>query len=140
MSMIEVKTSELEGAALDWAVAKALNLTLRHQQRNGCHAAGYHAVGKAYGYIWYDTQPNGYVGSLYGWNPSRCWKDGGPLIAEQGKRIGLELRISENSASFIQAGMRIGYIASDVLIAACRAIVGAKLGDTVQVPDELVTP
>lgn len=138
MEMITVKTADLIGPALDWAVAKALGIKLRHQERNGCHAAGYHAVGDHYGYIWYDTRPNGYVGSQYGWNPSRCWKDCGRLIAGAGKTIGLELRIAEGSASFLQSGMRVGYTASDILIAACRAIVAAKLGDEVQVPAELM--
>ncbi|WP_312799599.1 phage protein NinX family protein, partial [Pseudomonas sp.] len=71
------------------------------------------------------------------YKPSSDWSQGGPLVAQNGKRIGLELRLAEVSASFLQSGMRIGYTASDVLIAACRAIVAAKLGDTVQIPSEL---
>lgn len=118
--MIEVKTVELSGPALDWAVAEAIGAV-----RKPGHVIEFP-----------DECPIPWIMGLF--RPSSDWRHGGQLIAEYGKSLGMELRISENSASFLQSGMRIGYTASTVLIAACRAIVAAKLGDTVAVPDELL--
>lgn len=135
MTMIEVKTADLIGAALDWAVAKAIGLKLRHQQRDGHRQGGYHAVGDAYGYIWTDTHPNGYVGSSYGWSPSRCWKDGGPLIDKY------EVSIISQEPGAQPCAWTDGtapWHGSTNLIAACRAIVAAKAGEIVWVPKELM--
>lgn len=118
--MIEVKTAELGGAALDWAAAEAIGAV---------HKPG-HVI------EFPDECPFSWVMGLF--VPSSDWRHGGPLIAEYGKSIGMELRISENSASFLQSGMRVGYTASTVLIAACRAIVAARIGDTIAVPAELL--
>lgn len=108
--MIEVKTSELIGPALRYAVAVADGWDFSKE---------------------FDRV------TFNGFYPDTDWAQGGPLIAEHGKRIGLELRIAENSASYLQGGMRIGYTANTVLVASMRAIVAAHLGDTVQIPDEL---
>lgn len=133
---VTIPTSELEGAALDWAVARAVG----------------HAVSVNSNIPWGRTEPDGpafvehhvdepWPGADSGvmpWRPSTDWSQGGPLIRVRGARIGMELRMAEGSASFLQSGMRIGYTANDVLVAACRAIVAAHLGDSVQVPAELV--
>jgi hypothetical protein len=119
---MKIKVSELSGVVLDWAVAKAAEVAVFVLDADN-------PDGK------WQTQRAGYPHGP--WWPSQDWSQGGPLISDLGKRIGLELRISENSASFIQSGLRIGYTASNVLIAACRAIVAAKLGDEVDVPEDL---
>lgn len=131
MTMTTMKTADLIGPALDWAVGLAVA---------GKPIACTGSVPR-----WKFTMLEASVwpgdielGDIERYQPSSVWSDGGPLIASNGKRIGLELRMAENSASFLQSGMRIGYTASDALIAACRAIVAAKLGDVVQVPAELV--
>lgn len=115
--MIEVKTAELKGDLLDCLVA-----TIENPEEKIFHNSG------GYTLRWHNKPPKF----------STDWAKGGPLIAKYGNSIGMELRISENSASFLQSGMRVGYTASTVLIAACRAIVAAKLGDTVAVPAELL--
>lgn len=133
MEVVERKTAELEGADLDWAVAIAEGWTpdrpkdgqLKKQWPGG--VTQYIVVG----------ENADMCATWHRYKPSSDWSQGGPLVAQNGKRIGLELRLAEVSASFLQSGMRIGYTASDVLIAACRAIVAAKLGDTVQIPSEL---
>lgn len=121
--MVEVKVSELIGPALDWAVSKIeeIEYTPRYLSMSS------NIAGEGFKH-WFVSN----------FRPSTDWSQGGPLIANRGKCIGMELRIAENSASFIQSGMRIGYTASDVLIAACRAIVAAKLGEIVSVPKELM--
>jgi len=137
--LIEVKTAELEGAALDWAVAKALEWTMARvpndiDGQNGGEVLAPPDISHDFKFPQRGAVPAGFF--LHRW--SSDWSRGGPLIAERGKSIGMELRISERSASFLQSGMRVGYTASSVLIAACRAIVAAKLGETVAVPAELL--
>ena len=138
-SKIEVKASDLIGPALDWAVAKACGFKLRHQARDGHRAGGYHAVGDAYGYIWTDTEPDGCPGSPYCWSPSRCWKNGGPLIEKYAILFMGEQGFDEPDV-FFAIIRNLGAVGRGEthLIAACRAIVAAKLGDTVSVPAELV--
>lgn len=133
--MIEVKTADLTGLALDYATGIADG---RELELPG-------AVRGRTGLVWCDPfvikhegRPDFHDKTRRKWSPSTDWSQGGQLIQEHGKRIGLELRIAENSASFLQSGMRIGYTASHVLIAACRAIVATKLGAMVSVPKELV--
>lgn len=123
MNLVEVKTSELAGAALDWAVAKC---------------EGYQPLIMPIGRVEYavgvtNIDDSGKV-SGFACNYSTDWSQGGPLI----ERYKLHLNCHEPSASLLQSGMRIGYMANTVLIAAMRAIVAAKLGDVVNVPLELV--
>lgn len=102
--MIEVKTAELTGPALDWAVCLAAN--------------GFSCQ----------------VTSDY----STDWAQGGPLIEEYAVQL-------EPCAGYwvAKTDCRLGsnhYAKRDgesPLIAACRAIVAAKLGAVVSVPAEL---
>lgn len=114
---MKIKTSELEGAALDWAVAIAI----------GCRA-----VASGYGLCWHSGDTK--VSATNAWKPSTDWIQGGPLI----EAYKLTLRTDEPSASFMQGGVCCGYMGRTVLIAACRAIVASKLGDAVDVPEGLV--
>ncbi|QDP46029.1 MAG: hypothetical protein Unbinned4052contig1001_29 [Prokaryotic dsDNA virus sp.] len=115
---MRVKTSELEGAALDWA------------------------AGKAAGYVVY-TQPDG---PLYRpdngkyWSPSIDWGQGGPLIDRyvgltqyEGDRDPAEPFYAETRCENMEAYAN----GETLLIAAMRAIVAAELGDEVDVPEEL---
>lgn len=119
--MIEVQVSVLIGPALDWAAAKAdgRDMELFIPVNGRVQICGMWSSGCTFA-------------------PSIDGGQGWPIIAEHGKRIGLELRIAENSASYLQGGMRIGHTANTVLVAAMRAIVAAILGDTVSVPVELM--
>ena len=133
---MKIKTSELEGAALDWAVANAVGVTrpeigddgsLQKRPRIFCTAGG------GMGTMPYKME----------YRPSTDWSVGGPLI-EQNK---ISICCYE---SVIEAGFDIkGGLQQEVfldyshegptpLIAACRAIVAAKLGDEVEVPEGLV--
>jgi hypothetical protein len=165
---MKVKTSELTGAALDYAVAVALGLKIRSQKRDGVHKGAFIAVGDAYNYIWRDTQgwiPRG----TYTWSPSTRWEHGGPLVdqfciylspphvvfatrIENGKRVPADKvyhcwtakvgpNIAQRPAEFAELPMLRGLYAGDgetPLIAICRAVVACKLGDEVEVPDELL--
>lgn len=122
--MREVQTTDLEGPALAWALGVVDGRALE-------------VLPSEYG-----TGPRVFV--LHGqqrvrWRPDCDWDALGQLLVGHGPRLGLELRLGESSASFVRAGMRVGYTANSVLIAAGRALVGARLGDVVQVPAALVS-
>ena len=111
-----IKTSELEGAALDWAVAEAVN--------------GFEGLSH-----WSAVTYGGY-------SPSTDWSQGGPLI----ERFQIMTKSSASGTwiAYIPVPKKDGYLdwiktsGQSPLIAACRAIVAAKLGDEVDVPEGLV--
>ena len=122
-----MKTSELTGAALDWAVAK-------------CEGAYAPSI---------DTDIDGtkrinYGGMYPEW--STDWAQGGPIIERE--RIGVlpitvtvgdEKGKREWFASYEHAApSESAYLSGDTaLVAAMRCYVASKLGDTVDVPEEL---
>jgi hypothetical protein len=96
-----MKTSELTGAALDWAV---------HQARfeGACHDEPFPS---------YSTD----------------WAQGGPIIERE--RINLEPFSNINGEQWSADGE---WDSPTPLIAAMRCYVASKLGDEVEVPDEMV--
>ncbi|WP_449432298.1 phage protein NinX family protein [Pseudomonas putida] len=124
--LIEVQTAELAGEALGWAVgiAEGLDLQLAEPGYNGVPwrvFARYRAT------VTERTER---------YTPHEDWLLGGPLICKY--RIGFALYPDAYFACIglnYEAGDGSG---STHLTAACRAIVSAKLGDTVQVPKELM--
>ena len=111
-----MKTSELTGAALDWAVAKCEGVT---EGKDGA---------------WYYDRRNSY-------NYSTDWSQGGPVIAEM---RGLKLKIGRKPGAPCYAHIvghngveRWHQTGKTPLIAAMRCYVAGKLGDEVEVPDEL---
>lgn len=124
--LIEVKTADLAGEALGWAVGKADGLDLI-------------LVPPQYGNPWrvfarYQASATEYTKR---YNPWEDWALGGPLIDKyeadfQWARPGM-LR------AVVSVGQSVGASrAENHLLAAGRAIVSAALGDTVQVPKELL--
>lgn len=113
--MIKVETIELEGAALDWAVAKAVGLA-------------------AY------TQPDGPVyrpDNGEEWTPTTDWSQAGPLIDEYD--VGLvKMEYGDwCAAAYCTEVSAFNDTGPTPLIAAMRAIVATKLGAAVEVPTEL---
>lgn len=125
MKTTEVKTSELIGAALDWAVAKA----------DGGEYKPYQFASNIDAPFWDACVfPDGRAFSTF--RPSTDWSQGGPLI--QKYQIAY-LRDGEDYVAVINRMEDEGFgSGSNHLIAAMRAIVAAKLGDVVSVPVELV--
>lgn len=132
--MTEVKTAELSGPALDWAVAEAegiqrfvmgndwpgnsvVNDAADSERVVICNLVGRLVVARG-----------GWSGE---WKPSSDWSQGGPLIDK--RRMSFEDGVADYYA--VCAGGE-GYGPTH-LVAACRSIVSAALGDTVQVPSEL---
>lgn len=122
---IEVKTSELEGEALNWAMAQAENLAVKLVR------------GGRYGEpdsLWFVAGVFG--GYRYNWVGD--WARTGPLLDS----YSIEFEWVTDAtvrAEAITADHGVGFGPSHQ-IAACRAIVAGKLGDTVLIPTELVAP
>ena len=120
-----MKTSELTGAALDWAVAKCEGLL----KDSGGNLELFGAELK--------THPST-LGTVFA--PSTDWAQGGPIIEREGitlicwtnpgqwgARLWLEL---DGRESVVFSG-------TTPLIAAMRCYVASKLGDEVEAPNEL---
>ena len=105
-----MKTSELTGAALDWAVAK-------------CEGA-----------INGDDLDVGFI-LEGGYSPSTDWAQGGPII----ERYGIELNryAGEWMATLVGRVSVSEEQGPTQLIAAMRCYVASKLGDEVELPEEL---
>jgi hypothetical protein len=127
--MIEVKTAELDGSALDWAVAQVEGRATRIYL---CPVMDEYKVAA--------TVPGGDLQSA--WMPSIDWAQGGPLIEKYRADLCFERDGLYHAELCDSEGMQLspytGVYGSTPLIAACRAIVAAKLGDLVSVPAELV--
>ena len=123
---MKVKTNELNGAALDWAVAKC---------------EGYFDIGMA-------SVHDGVADVFYfdAWTPSTDWAQGGPIIEREGIELLLHVDARQTGANCEILGFR--WVAMTQrgpewrgptpLIAAMRCYVASKLGDEVEVPDELL--
>ena len=146
MNMIDVKAADLSGSALDWAVAKANGFAVQvRPYAEFCNASTGHKVKVRYHRVWYE-----FDGELEEYSPSVDWAQCGPLIDmfhAYPNRYNDECRGVEESGRFFVLTYSMKPSCGDefdcvegptALIAACRAIVASKLGDTVQVPAELV--
>lgn len=125
---MKVKTSELEGVALDWAVAEVVGEVVSIVPPD--HILETPAL------LFMDNQWD-HLNRCQPWNPSTDWSQGGPLIDQyigefiRNPRCKPWARTSEESGLGFANGPTI-------LIAACRAIVASKLGETVEIPEELL--
>ncbi|MDE9437097.1 DUF2591 domain-containing protein [Xenorhabdus bovienii] len=120
---MKIKTSELTGRALDWAVARAIG-----------------AVEITEGTTRRLELPDGY--SVYDryastFSPSTTWSQCGSLI----ERYLIELNnqvISENEVEHWATCVDEYIYGLTALEAACRIVVHVKLGDEIEIPDELL--
>jgi hypothetical protein len=118
---MKIKTSELTGAALDWAVAEADGTPI---YRSGKTMTRMDMDGNVY------------------WQPSTDWAHGGPIIEREEISTSREFASSRVEwAAWTPAPIRddaeaFGY-GPTPLIAAMRCYVASKLGDEVEIPEEL---
>lgn len=120
MTTKRVAIAELEGSALDWAVAKSV-----------CPDSFKDNLGR-------DGLPHWSEGWLERGRPTTDWSQCGPLI----ERYKVEICFLDGFGwtANIQYGPEFSFYASP-LIAACRAIVAAhNPSGYVEVPEELVEP
>lgn len=139
---MKIKTSELTGAALDWAVAIAEGWTITSVPKDidGNYAGEVlvpHGYSEEFKFTPRGEVPINYFVSRRKW--SSDWSQGGPLIEKY--TIGLNLHWGEWGAwirgTCYESNDPDAYAATP-LIAACRAIVAAKLGDEVDIPEDLL--
>lgn len=111
---MKIKTSELNDAALDWAVRVCLN-------RNECFDLG--------------LLPESNIVPAF--RPSMRWAQGGPLIEREGidllKNGGVWTALK--TMTIDHPHLRVS--GPTPLIAAMRCFVASRLGDEVEVPEEL---
>lgn len=131
---MKIKTSELIGPALDWAVAKCGKGDVRLQ---------------------YDSREGLIISNVLGWiayRPSVAWEQGGQFIEREMidlRKVYSNGRPSTNPYDCWKAEIVFRdekLVAGDFfaygptpLIAAMRCYVTSKLGDEVEVPEELCT-
>lgn len=128
--LIEVRVSNLVGAALDWAVAKAEGYT----QDNEDHTCIISPQGEPASC----TVRGAALG--YGYRPSTSWLQGGPLFDKHHASAHYQAHLADAHFRYSAgpAGSGFWCYGPTALVAFCRSLVKAKLGDTVQVPKELV--
>ena len=120
---MEIKTSELIGAALDWAVAKA---------------EGYQAVytNRSISPVF---RPGESVVDLATLRYSTDWAQGGPIVEReiQERRMLMSKRGDTCEAVYPEGPIWGTYYGPTPLIAAMRCYVASELGDVVEIPEEL---
>ena len=125
-----MKTSELTGRALDWAVAKAAGATdLRH---DGIGTWWFTLNGKDWALSsGWSVQQN--------WDPSINWRSGGPIIERE--KLFVKPTINRGWRAYQRDPFGNGICNSQYgptpLVAALRCHVASKLGDNVDIPEEL---
>lgn len=128
--MKRVKTADLTGAALDWAVAKC------EGEKYGPPTFRVHQNSKgATVYLNAGMQQSGIP-----YRPSTDWAQGGPIIERDGMHVDC---LRQGKAPVWEAwpyasGTKHIQQGPTPLIAAMRCFVASKLGDEVDVPEELL--
>ncbi|CAN7661375.1 DUF2591 family protein [Aquipseudomonas alcaligenes] len=133
--MKTVRTAELIGEVLDLMVAISVG-----GERKPYRFASNEDAPMDMAWVF----PDGYAATS--WRPSTEWSQGGRLLDQHCKGFGL---IQDGKATTWRAfgysrhvfdSERLQRMASgpSILVAACRAIVAANLGDEVQIPAELL--
>ena len=119
---VEVKTQDLSGSALDWAVAKTEGVVVVTDPNSPRSRQMVEAADSINGW--------------YCYSPSADWSQGGPLIEKYA--VEFEWITDATIRAEVPTCGSYGY-GNKHLTAACRAIVSSALGDTVSVPKELLS-
>ena len=119
---MKIKTSELTGMLLDWAVAVCENLKLDKNKDP----------------IWFDDR-----GWLVRYSPSIDWAQGGPIIEHLRGNSDHQFLIESDGKnvhvlSWPSAHIHFSGYGPTLRIASMRAYVAYKLGKEVEVPEELL--
>ena len=125
-----MKTSELTGAALDYAVAKCEGGTDFYFDSVATYWIKINDKNMALSTGWADSM---------NYAPSRDWRAGGPIIEKE--KIHVCPIVLDSFAAFqcwVEKHNSSKFDGETPLIAAMRAYVASKLGDEVDVPSELL--
>ena len=118
-------TAELIGAALDWAVAKC----------EGRSDVYYCPPLKAMAWESTDVDEETALGAaIYQYHPSTYWSQGGPIIERENIALYPHGDGTYEAEVFLNPKRGAG---PTPLIAAMRCYVASKLGDEVEIPEEL---
>lgn len=129
--MTKVKTSKLAGITLDWAVAKAEGMEIDGPSVIICK-------------VYRDDEGLEWVVQ---WEPTTNWSQGGPLIDREIGNLWKNNKLDPNepdvwtAAAYRKApdGTMLYYEDGPTpLVAAMRCYVASRLGDEVDVPEELL--
>jgi hypothetical protein len=165
----KIKTSELIGSDLDWAVAKCEgkeSCVFKHKTLDlhvnfdgptsgtvvHCGPGVEWSVGE-YSDEWFGHEFRGLIGHEWNYSPTANWAQGGPIIERESISISRNLSNDEVSPNVFHLNttdwlaqidyslllMAYSYTATGPtpLIAAMRCFVASKLGETVEIPEEL---
>lgn len=113
-----MKTSDLTGAALNWAVAKCEGATEVWQIANGEWIIEFKGVKD-----WFDQ-----------YEYSTDWRVGGPIIEREMIDLQPVMRLHTKDVYWRACG---GFLSPTPLIAAMRCYVASQLGDEIELPKEL---
>ncbi len=122
-----VKTSELSGVALDWAVAQCEGEEVLVSNIT----SGSTVIGLAL--LWvghYDDF------GLIKYEPSTDWTIAGPIIERERIRWDVDEECASDAWYCVALTLHGAY-GPTILIAAMRCLVASKMGDTIEIPDEL---
>lgn len=128
---MKVKTSELKGTALDWVVAK-------------CEEVAHESFMNAINYMAWRGRQSGDTDELDGahhaYQYCSQWACGGPIIERERQTKNVLIAAGPNvcQVSMIQGARATTAYGSTPLIAAMRCYVASKLGDEVEIPEELL--
>jgi hypothetical protein len=113
-----MKTSELRGPALDWAVAKCEGWPMD---------------------IWFDEDQMPMIrdDEVPEWKPSTDWAQGGPIIERENIEV---FRRDEQWFAYSSLSKPQDFHGRTPLEAAMRCYVASKMGDEIEVPEELGAP
>lgn len=135
---MKIKTSDLEGASLDWAVAKSGQPVYSARALIAAINGGHDGIGNFH-------EP---------YTPSSNWEMGGPIIESEGINTFRYNKLDPSERDKwcghkavprpnMEGSTNMVALTLDgptPLIAAMRCYVASKLGDVVDVPEELVLP
>lgn len=119
---MKTKTSDLTDAALDWAVAKCLALEVYIDD----------------GVVCLKGQP--FDDNAHYWLPTQNWSQGGPIIEREGITHGpwdTSPAMAHYGPHMSVNGTNPRIVGPTPLIAAMRCYCSAKLGDEIDIPEEL---
>lgn len=117
---MKIKTSELSGIALDWAVAKANNIPV-------VISSGLVAI----------EDDGGFWLTVY--SPSSDWSQGGPIIERERMIIWPDNGTNKGSEGWEAELGNCWFTGPTPLIAAMRCYVASKMGEEVEVPNDLLS-
>jgi len=130
---MKIKTSELTDAALDWAVARAKGIPAEE-----LYIQNWGSVGKSI--YRRNRDEDGKLDGTYTTGPdmlfSRKWEAGGPIVERE-----LDMLVKQDSGQWLASvpNPKVAwYLGPTLLIATMRCYVASKLGDVVEVPEELL--